>query len=131
GSRGAWLVRALVRPPARVSRRRHGAWPRGPRRLPAGHGPSDRTALASDPQAGGSRSPRFGARSSAYPDEIKRLSSVLVRLNTLNGGASAEVRVSFTSDTGASWSAIGTDCLSKEAFPKNQPTMNFGWLDGG
>jgi hypothetical protein len=50
---------------------------------------------------------------------------------SFNGGASAEVRVSFTSDPGASWSAIGTDCLSKEAFPKNQPTMNFGWLDDG
>lgn len=43
------------------------------------------------------------------------------------GGASAEIRVSFSADPG-SWSAVGTDCLVTEYFAKNEPTMNFGWL---
>ena len=41
--------------------------------------------------------------------------------------AKAEIRVSFAADPG-SWSAVGTDCLLSDAFPKNEPTMNFGWL---
>ncbi len=44
-----------------------------------------------------------------------------------NAGASPEIRISFQADPG-SWSAIGTDCFVTEAFPKDQPTMNFGWL---
>jgi hypothetical protein len=44
-----------------------------------------------------------------------------------SGGAGAEIRVSFEADTG-SWSAVGTDCLVTEYFPKKEPTMNFGWL---
>lgn len=43
------------------------------------------------------------------------------------GGKNAEIRVSFAADPG-SWSAVGTDCLLTEYFPKNEPTMNFGWL---
>jgi len=39
----------------------------------------------------------------------------------------AEIRISFQADPG-SWSAVGTDCLLPEDFPKSQPTMNFGWL---
>jgi hypothetical protein len=46
-----------------------------------------------------------------------------------DAGSSADLRVSFHFDPGSSWSAIGTDCLVTEAFPKNEPTMNFGWLD--
>ncbi|HET7343003.1 MAG TPA: matrixin family metalloprotease [Methylomirabilota bacterium] len=42
-------------------------------------------------------------------------------------GADAEIRISFSADPG-SWSAIGTDCLVEQYFPKYQPTMNFGWL---
>ncbi len=44
-----------------------------------------------------------------------------------NAGASPEIRISFQADPG-SWSAVGTDCFVTEAFPKDQPTMNFGWL---
>jgi hypothetical protein len=36
----------------------------------------------------------------------------------------AEIRISFVHDPG-SWSYLGTDAL---AIPKDQPTMNFGWL---
>lgn len=36
----------------------------------------------------------------------------------------AEIRISFTPDIG-SWSYLGTDALT---IPKNQPTMNYGWL---
>jgi hypothetical protein len=43
------------------------------------------------------------------------------------GGSSADIRISFEADSG-SWSAIGTDCLVREAFPLKEPTMNFGWL---
>ncbi|MEP6767773.1 MAG: hypothetical protein ABJC61_03835 [Acidobacteriota bacterium] len=39
----------------------------------------------------------------------------------------AEVRVSFQADPG-SWSAVGTDCLLRDAFPLAEPTVNFGWL---
>jgi len=41
--------------------------------------------------------------------------------------AKAEIRISFGAD-GDSWSGIGTDCLVTEYFPKDGPTMNFGWL---
>jgi len=43
------------------------------------------------------------------------------------GSAKAEIRISFSADPG-SWSGIGTDCLHADYFPKNEPTMNFGWL---
>lgn len=43
-----------------------------------------------------------------------------------NGGASAEIRISFRKS--GSWSALGTDALLTNAFPKTDPTMNFGWL---
>lgn len=40
----------------------------------------------------------------------------------------AEVRISFVADPG-SWSAVGKDCLVTSYFPKDQPTMNYGWLE--
>jgi len=49
-----------------------------------------------------------------------------VKLGFVTGG-DAEIRVSFSADSG-SWSAIGTDALVEQYFPKYQPTMNFGWL---
>jgi Matrixin len=39
----------------------------------------------------------------------------------------AEIRISFGADAG-SWSAVGTDCLVEQYFPRHQPTMNYGWL---
>ena len=42
--------------------------------------------------------------------------------------ADAQIRIGFQEDDGA-WSAIGTDCLHEDYFPKNESTMNFGWLD--
>jgi hypothetical protein len=44
--------------------------------------------------------------------------------------AKPDIRVSFKADPG-SWSAVGTDCLVKSAFPAGTPTMNFGWLQDG
>jgi hypothetical protein len=41
--------------------------------------------------------------------------------------ANAALRISFVADSG-SWSAVGTDCLHEPSFPKDEPTMNFGWL---
>jgi hypothetical protein len=38
----------------------------------------------------------------------------------------AELRISFKGE--GSWSAIGTDALVEEYFPRNEPTMNYGWL---
>jgi Matrixin len=38
----------------------------------------------------------------------------------------AEIRISFLDD--GSWSALGTDALVEEYFPKDEPTMNYGWL---
>jgi serralysin len=39
--------------------------------------------------------------------------------------ARADIRIAFLTGQG-SWSAVGTDA---RLFAKNQPTMNFGWLD--
>ncbi|MDA0161314.1 hypothetical protein OM076_13635 [Solirubrobacter ginsenosidimutans] len=39
----------------------------------------------------------------------------------------AEIRVAFLGD-GSSWSAVGTDALNQDFFPRGGPTMNFGWL---
>jgi hypothetical protein len=44
-----------------------------------------------------------------------------------SAGAASDVRISFQADPG-SWSAIGTDALVTEYFKKEEPTMNFGWL---
>jgi hypothetical protein len=44
-----------------------------------------------------------------------------------NNALDAEIRIAFDPDDGA-WSYIGTDCQS---IPRNQPTMNLGFLDGG
>jgi hypothetical protein len=41
----------------------------------------------------------------------------------------AEIRISFQQS--GSWSAVGTDALVEEYFPKTEPTMNFGWLKPG
>src|SRR5262249_48181490 len=41
-----------------------------------------------------------------------------------------QVRIAFKAGDG-SWSAIGQDALNTEFFPKDQPTMNFGWLLDG
>ena len=38
----------------------------------------------------------------------------------------ADIRISFQNK--GSWSAVGTDALVKEFFPKDKPTMNYGWL---
>jgi hypothetical protein len=38
----------------------------------------------------------------------------------------AEIRIAF--QPGGSWSALGTEVLITPYFPKNRPTMNFGWL---
>ena len=51
-----------------------------------------------------------------------------IKLN-FGAGAKSEIRISFTFDNGSSWSAVGTDCLNKRYFPKDEPTMNFGWFD--
>lgn len=39
-----------------------------------------------------------------------------------------QVRIAFLQGQG-SWSAVGTDALDTTAFPKTDPTMNFGWLE--
>lgn len=44
-----------------------------------------------------------------------------------NNAPDAEIRITFDSADGA-WSYIGTDC---QGIPRNQPTMNLGFLDGG
>lgn len=41
--------------------------------------------------------------------------------------ADEQVRIAFRPGEG-SWSAIGRDALNTGYFPKDQPTMNFGWL---
>jgi serralysin len=39
----------------------------------------------------------------------------------------AQIRVAFQQGAG-SWSAVGTDALVERWFPRDEPTMNFGWL---
>ena len=50
-----------------------------------------------------------------------------IRFN-FKAGSNAQIRVSFEYDPGSSWSAVGVDCLDHKEFPKNLPTMNYGWL---
>jgi len=47
-----------------------------------------------------------------------------VKFDFASNKAKSDIRISFVADTG-SWSYIGTDNLG---IPKNEPTMNFGWL---
>ena len=44
-----------------------------------------------------------------------------------NDAQAAEIRIAFNPNDGA-WSYIGTDCSK---IPRDQPTMNLGFLDGG
>jgi hypothetical protein len=44
-----------------------------------------------------------------------------------NNAPDAEIRIAFNPSDGA-WSYLGTDCQS---IPRDQPTMNLGFLDGG
>lgn len=44
-----------------------------------------------------------------------------------NNASDAEIRIAFDQRDGA-WSNVGTDC---KLVPRNQPTMNLGFLDGG
>lgn len=44
-----------------------------------------------------------------------------------NNAPDAEIRIAFDPSDGA-WSYVGTDC---QTIPRNQPTMNLGFLDGG
>ena len=44
-----------------------------------------------------------------------------------NDAPGADIRIAFDPNDGA-WSYIGTDCRS---IPRDQPTMNLGFLDGG
>jgi len=44
-----------------------------------------------------------------------------------NNAPDAEIRIAFDPSDGA-WSYIGTDC---QTIPRDQPTMNLGFLDGG
>ncbi|HET7503582.1 MAG TPA: hypothetical protein VFK02_21315 [Kofleriaceae bacterium] len=39
-----------------------------------------------------------------------------------------QIRIAFQSGQG-SWSAIGHDALITKYFPRNEPTMNYGWLE--
>lgn len=50
-----------------------------------------------------------------------------IRFDWVTSG-SAEIRVAFGADSG-SWSAVGTDALLADYFPKSEPTMNFGWVE--
>lgn len=49
-----------------------------------------------------------------------------IKLKFVPSGSS-EIRISFGADS-RSWSAVGTDALIEQYFPKHQPTMNYGWL---
>lgn len=60
-------------------------------------------------------------------DEIKQWSNICnIKFRIVLDGES-DIRVSFDENDG-SWSYIGTDA---KFIPQDQPTMNFGWLDGG
>ncbi len=51
-----------------------------------------------------------------------------IHLDFVDSG-DAEIRIAFRDD--GSWSAVGTDALVTRFFRRNEPTMNFGWLDAG
>lgn len=67
------------------------------------------------------------AQKSMVKDMIKELAFVNLKFVYVNNPLESDVRITFTRGIG-SWSYVGTDCLM---IPKNQPTMNFGWMDYG
>jgi hypothetical protein len=75
---------------------------------------------------------RFLGGSSAQQDKAVAMASEWMQYANINitfvKTNDEQVRIAFIPGQG-SWSAIGNDCLDTSYFPKNEPTMNFGWLD--
>lgn len=60
-------------------------------------------------------------------DRVKRVANMWMEFANVDFewvGGGGDVRIAFVEGDG-SWSYIGTDALT---IPRNQPTMNFGWL---
>jgi hypothetical protein len=67
--------------------------------------------------------PEVQAKVRRYANEWTRYANIDFRFGD---DADAEIRISFTQR--GSWSALGTDALVEELFPKHTATMNYGWL---
>jgi hypothetical protein len=96
--------------------------------------PRERMALISSKkwQRGSSLTCRFIGGSSAQQQKAIDMASEWMKYANIKitfvDTQDEQVRIAFNTGQG-SWSAVGTDCLVTDYFPKDQPTMNFGWLD--
>jgi len=75
---------------------------------------------------------RFLGGSEAQQDKTIKMASKWMDYANINitfvDTPDEDIRIAFMPGQG-SWSALGVDVLNASFFPKNQPTMNFGWLD--
>jgi hypothetical protein len=98
--------------------------------------PAERLALITFKQwpVGSTLKCRFLGGSEAQQDKAIKMANEWMDYANINiafvDTQDAAVRIAFIPGQG-SWSAIGVDALDTSAsgFPKDQPTMNFGWLD--
>jgi len=105
------------------------------RPIPTGDTPAERRTRAAIVVAkrwpsGSTLRVRFIDGDSAQQNEVKKYAGewcdyANLRLD-FNNAPDAEIRIAFRDD--GAWSYIGKDCLD---IPRDQPTMNFGWLDQG
>ena len=105
------------------------------RPLPTGNTPAERRTRAAIVVAkrwpsGSTLRVRFIGGTPAQHAEVKRFAPEWCQHANLrlefNDAPDAELRIAFGDD--GAWSYIGKDCLD---IPRDQPTMNFGWLDQG
>ena len=99
---------------------------------PASGVPSPRAAqvLAKRWPNGSTLRIRFLEGSPEQRDSVKQFATSWTKHGNLklqfDDALDAEIRITFRDD--GAWSYIGTDCLS---IPRDQATMNYGWLDEG
>lgn len=75
---------------------------------------------------------RFLDGTSYMREKVINLSNMWTKHCKINfifsDGTNEDIRIAFKKGMG-SWSAVGTDALIEKYFPKEEPTMNLGWLD--
>ncbi len=124
---------------ARVSTALHGTGFKTPRELfhdidPRKVIPPERMALLTVKKwpIGSTLKCRFLGGSEAQQDKAIKMASEWMDYANIDisfvDTEDEHVRIAFIEGQG-SWSAIGIDSLESSYFPKDEPTMNFGWLD--
>ncbi|MGZ4864556.1 MAG: matrixin family metalloprotease [Halobacteriota archaeon] len=131
-------VRAMMQQ-ARISTALHGTGLKRPRELfhdidPTKVIPPERMALLTVKKwpIGSELKCRFLSGSEAQQEKAIKMAKEWLNYANIKFSfadeADAQIRIAFKEGDG-SWSAVGSDALDQSYFPKNEPTMNFGWLD--